>query len=139
MNKEHQFCFYTNISPKECFTFRQAMKRLDRILFVATTEKYINPHGEGNHLMIIQRSSIPETVKTIKSIWSFKRKRKPDGRLLKLKAQIFDHGGMTQWAESYWETYYTVVYMLIVQILLCIENTQFILKVYPFCVGVYSS
>ena len=31
---------------------------------------------------------------TIMSIWSFKRKHFPDGRIMKHKAQLYAHGGM---------------------------------------------
>ena len=72
--------------------------------------------------MIVKRSSVLATVKTINAIWSFKRKRKPDGELLKHKAWIWFHGGMHRWGESYWETYYPVLNILSVQLLICIEK-----------------
>ena len=72
------------------------------MLFAAAMETYINAHDEGKHWTIVQISLVPAAVKTIKSIWSFKRKRKPDGELLKHKSQICAHGDMQQWVESYW-------------------------------------
>ena len=36
-------------------------------------------------------------LKTILSIWSFKRKIFPGRRLMRQKAIICDHGGMQQW------------------------------------------
>ena len=140
MDVVHHFCFHTNIISNECFAFQQAIKQDDIMLFVEAMEKEINSHEEGNHWTIVQRSSVPVTVKTIKAIWSFNRKRKPYGELLKHKAQICSHGGMQKWVESYWETYSPVVNMLIVRLLLCIEkNTKFRLESYRFCVGIYSS
>ena len=94
MNKVHHFCFHTDISSDECLTFQQAMKQVDRMLFVADMEKYINAQEEGNHWTIFQISSVPETVKTIKSIQYFERKREPDGELLNNKSQICTHDGM---------------------------------------------
>eukprot|EP00957_Ditylum_brightwellii_P065143 4941272-Ditylum_brightwellii.AAC.1 len=35
--------------------------------------------------------------KTILSIWFFKRKRFPSGKLMKQKARLCAHGGMQQW------------------------------------------
>ena len=68
------------------------------------------------------RSTIPTGVKTIQAIWSFKRKRYPDGTLNKHKARLCAHGGMQQWGVSYWETYSPVVNMLTVRLLLALCN-----------------
>ena len=43
------------------------------------------------------------------SIWSFKRKRSPDGRLIKYKYHLCAHICMKQWGVNYWETYSPVV------------------------------
>ena len=88
----------------------------------AAIQKDINTQEEGNHWTIVQRFSVPETVKTIKAIWHFKRKRKPYGELLEHKDQICAHGGMHKFRESYWETYSTVVNMLSVRLLPCITK-----------------
>ena len=42
-------------------------------------------------------------------LWSSKRKRAPDGRLIKNKSNMYAHGGMQQWGGNYWETYSPVV------------------------------
>ena len=97
-------------------------KKLDRMLFVADMEKEINAREGGKHWTIVQRSLVPATVKTIKSIWYFKRKRKPDGELLKHKARMCAHGSMQIWGEIYWETYSQVVNILSVRLLLCIAK-----------------
>ena len=48
-------------------------------------------------------------LSTILSIWFFKRRRFPDGRLLKHKARLCAHGGIQKWGINYWETYTPVV------------------------------
>eukprot|EP00957_Ditylum_brightwellii_P149501 11385196-Ditylum_brightwellii.AAC.1 len=48
-------------------------------------------------------------VKTILSIWGFKRKRFPSGELMKHKARLCAHGGMQQRGINFWETYSPVV------------------------------
>eukprot|EP00957_Ditylum_brightwellii_P064913 4924541-Ditylum_brightwellii.AAC.1 len=77
-------------------------------------EKEINDHEDHNHWHVVNCDTLPAKAKPIKAIWSFKRKRAPDGLLLKHKAQMCAHGGMQQWGDSYWETYYPVVNMLTV-------------------------
>ena len=51
-------------------------------------------------------------------MWSFKSKRKLYSELLKHKASLCGHGGMQQCGDSYWETYYPVVNMLRVRLIL---------------------
>ena len=67
------------------------------------------------------RSDLHSGAKTILAIWSFKRKRYPDGRIQKYKARICAHGGMQTWGENYWETYTPVVTWLSVRILLILS------------------
>ena len=69
---------------------------------------------------MVLRSTLPAGAKTIRAIWSFKRKRYPDGRLNKHKARLCAHGGMQRWGDNYWETYSPVVNMLSVRLLLAI-------------------
>ena len=71
---------------------------------------------------MVPRSSLPLKAKPIKAIWSFKRKRFPDGRLNKHKARICAHSGMQRWGQNYWETYSPVVNALTVKILLVIAK-----------------
>ena len=68
----------------------------------------IDDHTTRKHWKVVHRSMI-NNAKTIKAIWSFKRKRRPDGSLLKHKARLCAHGGMQQYGENYWDTYAPVV------------------------------
>jgi len=84
--------------------------------------KEIYDHESRGHWDIVRRSTIPPGMKTIQAIWSFKRKRYPDGTLNKHKARLCAHGGMQQWGVSSWETYSPVVNMLTVRLLLALCN-----------------
>ena len=85
-------------------------------------EKKIENRESRNHWTVVHRSAIPQGAKTIKAIWSFKRKRRPDGALLKDKTRLCAHGGMQQWGDNYWETYSPVVNMLSVRLLLAVTK-----------------
>ena len=122
VNEMHLFSYLTDVSTNEVFTLRQAMKEDDRMDFVAAMEKEIRDHEERGHWTIVDRASLPSNAKPIKAIWSFKRKRRPDGSLLKHKARLCAHGGMQQWGDNYWETYSPVVNMLSVRLLLSIAK-----------------
>jgi len=122
LNQVHHLSLLTEVSSNEVFTYHQAMKQKDRLAFVEAMEKEVADHESRGHWTIVPRSSLPEGAKAIKAIWSFKRKRYPDGRLNKHKARLCAHGGMQQWGENYWETYSPVVNMMSVRLLLLIAK-----------------
>ena len=55
-------------------------------------------------------------------IWSFKRKRKPDGTLTKYKARLCCHGGQQEWGVNYWNTYAPVVSWSSIRILMTLAR-----------------
>ena len=61
-------------------------------------------------------------LSTILAIWTFKRKRFLDGRLLKHKARLCSHLGVQKWGISYWDNYAPVVNWISVQTLLAITK-----------------
>ena len=67
----------------------------------------------------------------IMMIWSFKRKRHPDGRLSKYKARLCCHGGQQQWGVQYWETYSPVVSWMAVRLLLIVSKIH---KLHTRCI-----
>ena len=69
---------------------------------------------------MIPRSEIGD-AKTIKAIWAFKRKRLPDGSLLKHKARLNAHGGMQVYGENYWDTYAPVVNWISIRMMLTLS------------------
>ena len=117
LNEVHHLLYATDISSNERFTFRNAMKHDEKLALLDATEKEISDHEKGGHWSIVHHDTIPNKARPIKAIWSFKRKRKPDGKLLKHKARLCAHGGMQQWGDSYWETYSPVVNMLDVRLI----------------------
>ena len=75
------------------------LKQDDASDFIKAIEKESNYHSSRGHWEIVKRFEIPPGVKTIQAIWSFKRKRFPDGTLSKHKTRLCAHGGMQQWAS----------------------------------------
>jgi len=124
LNEMNCFAFATKSGSNETYTFRQVQKQPDIEDFITAMEKEIADHEQRGHWTMVKRSSIPSSAKTIKAIWSFKRKRFPDGRLNKHKARLCAHGGMQTWGENYWETYSPVVNMMTVKLLLVIARVH---------------
>ena len=55
-------------------------------------------------------------------IWSFKRKRDPEGKVIKYKARLCCHGGQQQWGVNYWDTYAPVVSWSSIRILMTLAE-----------------
>jgi hypothetical protein len=52
---------------------------------------------------------LPPRAKLLSSIWSYRRKWRPNGDLIKHKARICVDGSQQQYVRDYWETYAPVV------------------------------
>jgi hypothetical protein len=87
-------------------------------------EVELNDHETRNHWTLMKRSDLPAGTKTIMAIWSFKRKRFPDGSLNKHKARLCAHGGQQTWGQDYWETYAPVVTWASVRLLLIVAKVH---------------
>ncbi len=98
------------------------LKQSDARDFIAAMLKESSKHEKQRHWDVVPRSEIPAGVKAIQAIWSFKRKRFPDGSLDKHKARLCAHGGMQQWGVNYQETNAPVVNWISVQILLILSE-----------------
>ena len=70
------------------------LKQEDKNDFIQAMLKEIKDHEDRGHWHLYERSKIPPGHKTILAIWSFKRKRFPDGRINKHKSRLCAHGGM---------------------------------------------
>ena len=72
-------------------------------------EHEIDVHERRDYWETHRRDEIPEGMKSIMSIWVFKRKRLLDGTLVKHKVRMCAHSGQQQWGINYWETHEPVV------------------------------
>jgi hypothetical protein len=93
-NHMHPFSFAAQTVSSEAHHFHQAMQQDERDNFIQEAMKdEIKAHEDNNHWTLILSSKIGDEP-MIKAIWSFKRKRWPDGSLLKHKARLCPHRGM---------------------------------------------
>ena len=80
----HNVQAYT--ASNKSFTYSQMLHEDDQVKFFEAMEVEVWNHKERNHWTLLLRKDLPADVKTIMAIWSFKRKRFPDGTLNKHKA-----------------------------------------------------
>ena len=122
LNEIHHMVMAAGKSNNEVYTFREMLQQDDAASFIEAMKEETKAHEKRGHWEVIKRSSLPAGTKTIQSIWSFTRKRFPDGTLNKYKARLCAHGGMQQWGVNYWETYAPVVNWISVRFLLILSE-----------------
>ena len=77
------------------------LKQPDEADFVQATMKEVTDHEERRNCEVISRCKKPKEVKTILSIWPFKQRRYPGGRLNNHNAKPWAHGGMQTRGVTY--------------------------------------
>ena len=79
-------------------------------------------HEKCEQWTLMNRNDMPAGAKTVMAVWSFKRKRYPDGSLNKHNARICAHGGQQTWGQQYLDTYAPVVTWDSVRLLLILAK-----------------
>jgi hypothetical protein len=108
-------------------TLKEAMDGPDAEGFMKAMEIEIETLIKMEAFVVVDKEA---WMKVVSSIWSFKRKRYPDGSIRKLKAQICARGFEQIEGVDYFETFAPVVQwmtvrlILIMTILLNLENKQ---------------
>jgi hypothetical protein len=67
-------------------------------------------------------SELPPRAKLISSIWSYRRKRLPNGVLLKYKSRICVNGKEQEFGRDYWETYAPVASWTTIRLLMLLSS-----------------
>ena len=101
LNVLSTFAYAALNNSSDTYTLREMLKQDDVANFIEAMIKDVDDHETRKHLICVPRSMIPNGTKTILSIWSFKRKRLPDGTIVKWKARLCCHGGMQKWSINY--------------------------------------
>ena len=96
--------------------------------FILSIIKEVESHEARSHWILMKDIEVKKKhtnkyckLKTILSIWYFKHKRFPDGKLMK-KSRLCAHRGIQQWRVNYWETNASVVNWISVRLLLVIAS-----------------
>jgi len=75
-------------------------------------------------------TDLPPKARLLSSIWSYRRKRRPNGELLKYKARLCVDGSQQHHGQEYWDTYAPVVswpatrLTLLLSTILCLKSRQ---------------
>ena len=126
--------YMTSRENNECYSLKEMLKQPDRNLFMEAMNKEVKSMFEEEIWKLVPKRDMIDYFKgernkgkeiqreRIMTIWSFKRKRHPDGSLDKHKARLCCHEGQQQHGINYWDTYAPVVSWSSVRILMTIAK-----------------
>jgi hypothetical protein len=113
--------FAAKSSDPDTFHYGIAMKQPDRAEFIKAMKEEVNAHTENGHWELLPRSSVPDGVKVLDSVWAFRRKRRiATQEVYKWKARLNVHGGQQEKGVNFWETYAPVVQWVSIRIFLIV-------------------
>ena len=118
INKVKHIALMAESATNDKYTLTEMFKQEDVREFVQAMVKEVCDHKDREHWELFGRKFMPAGSKTIMAVWSFKKKRYPDGRVLKHKTRLCAHGGMQRWGIDFWEAYAPVVNWISVRLLL---------------------
>ena len=90
--------------------YHQCIQQPDASEFDPKIVKEINGHENNKNWKSVDRSTIPEEVKVIPSVWSMRKKQDlVTNQVTKYKACLKLHGGIQELGVNYYETYAPVI------------------------------
>ena len=113
---------FVSVVDNNSYTYIGMLKKPHKQRLVKEMLTKTAVHKKRNHWSIIKRKDMPPRSKTILSLWSFKRKRLPDGQISKYKACLCTHGWIQSLGVDYWEKYVPVVNWMSVRFVLTVAK-----------------
>ena len=105
----------------DTMTLKEAMRQPDADKFLEAMVKEVEDHVQRKHWRLVHNYELfnrDQQIKPIMAVWSMKRKRNPLGEIVKYKARLCAHGGMTEKGVHYDNTFAPVVTWTTVRFLL---------------------
>jgi Reverse transcriptase (RNA-dependent DNA polymerase) len=97
---------YMTTGGQDNFYYHEILKEVDKEQFIDAMKKEIEEHNTNGNWIPMLRSSIPEGVKVIPSVWAMRRKRDLcTGKINKWKARLNVDGSKQVKGVNFWETY----------------------------------
>jgi len=96
-------------NKEDTLTQSQMLKASDQTEFLHAQIPEIRGLESMNVFHYVSMSQLPPRARLLSSIWSYRRKRHPNGELIKHKARLCVDGSQQLHGRDYWETYAPVV------------------------------
>ena len=121
--------FAENQEQNQSYTFKDMLLQPDKSDFIIAIVKEVEVHEVINHWKLMKKSKVNNKhknkdgkLKTILSLWYFKRKIFPYEILMKHKTRLCGNEVIQKWGFNYWETHVPVVDWISVRSLLVIKS-----------------
>jgi hypothetical protein len=109
-------------NKEDVLTQSHMLKAADMDKFLTSQVPEIRGLEAMNVFQYKPMHSLPARAHLLSSIWSYRRKRKPNGELLKYKARICVDGSQQAYGRDYWDTYAPVVTWSTVRLVLLLST-----------------
>lgn len=106
----------------DTLTQSQMLKTTDSPDFIAAQAPEIRGLEKMNVFDYQTIETLPAKARLLSSIWSYRRKRRPNGELLKHKARICVDGSQQLFGRDFWETYAPVVTWSTIRLILLLST-----------------
>jgi hypothetical protein len=118
----HPMSFTASPTNEDILTQSQMFKAEDSQEFISCQQAEINGLRKFDVMDIHHISTLPPKAKLLSSIWSYRRKRLPNGILLKHKSRICVNGKEQSFGRDYWETYAPVASWAAIRLMLILST-----------------
>jgi hypothetical protein len=118
----HSISFVATPTNEDILTQSQMLKATDSQEFINCLKAEIDGLRKFDVMDIHHTSTLPAKAKLLSSIWSYRRKRLPNGVLLKHKSHICVNGKEQAFGRDYWETYAPVASWAMIRLMLILST-----------------
>jgi hypothetical protein len=109
-------------NKNDILTQGQMLKTLDKPSFLGSQIEEMKSLQDLDIMDIHSIATLPPRARLLSSIWSYRRKRLPNGVLLKYKARLCVNGKEQAFGRDYWETYAPVAAWSTIRLLLYLST-----------------
>jgi hypothetical protein len=122
-HSEITFAAYPAVDNKaDTLTQSQMLRDPDIKQFVAAQTSEIKGLIDMDVFTVKSMHHKPRNARLLSSIWSYRRKRSPIGKILKYKSRLCVDGSQQELGRDYWETYAPVVSWTTVRLMLLLSS-----------------
>jgi hypothetical protein len=118
----HPTAFHASNNKEDTLTQSQMLKTSDSASFIECQRAEIEGLRKFDVMDIKKMADLPAKAKLISSIWSYRRKRLPNGVLGKCKSRICANGKEHAFGRDYWETYDPVASWATIRLLMLLST-----------------
>jgi len=111
-------------NKNDTLTQGEMLKAPDRDKFVQCQQDEVQSLRDLDIMDVLPIQTLPPRVRLLNSIWSYRRKRLPNGVLSKYKSRLCVNGKEQAFGRNYWETYAPVAAWSTIRLLLYLSTVM---------------